>query len=87
MNGTVAQRSLVLFVVLWGVNGCGVVGPPIAPEYVGVTPVIERQKRQQAQQAGQQPQGVERTENQEPQPGDLRGQDEDLPPLRPVGTR
>lgn len=30
--------------------GCGVVGPPVAPEDVGVTPIIEKQKRQQAGQ-------------------------------------
>jgi hypothetical protein len=60
---------------------CGVIGPPIPPEDVGVTPVIERQKRQDELDAKKR----EATETQpllEPE-----GQDVNLPPLRPVGTR
>jgi predicted small lipoprotein YifL len=74
-------KSLTLALISWAIVGCGVVGGPIPPEDVGVAPVIERQKREQAQRAGAQPQ------DQEPLPSELRGQDEELPPLRPVGTR
>jgi len=52
---------------------CGVMGPPVPPEDVGVAPIIERQKARDVLDA--QP-------IMEPQ-----GQDVDLPPLRPVGTR
>jgi len=60
---------------------CGVVGPPVAPEDVGVAPVIERQKRQEALDAKER-------EAAETQPGmEPQGQEVELPPLRPVGTR
>ena len=60
---------------------CGVVGPPIPPEDVGVTPVIERQKRQDELDA-------KKRETAEPQPLlEPEGQDVNLPPLRPVGRR
>jgi hypothetical protein len=35
-----------LIALAWG--GCGVVGAPMAPEDVGVAPIIERQKRAEA---------------------------------------
>ena len=59
---------------------CGVTGSPIPPEDVGVAPVIERQKRADAEAAKRE--AVESQPVMEPQ-----GQDVDLPPLRPVGTR
>ena len=37
--------GVVLFMV--GLGGCGVLGSPIPPEDVGVTPVIERQLRRE----------------------------------------
>ena len=37
--------GVVLLMV--GLGGCGVLGPPIPPEDVGVTPVIERQLRRE----------------------------------------
>jgi hypothetical protein len=80
-------KSLTLALISWAIVGCGVVGGPIPPEDVGVAPVIERQKREQAQRAGAQPPALERPQDQEPLPSELRGQDEELPPLRPVGTR
>lgn len=70
----------------WVLAGCGVIGPPIPPEDVGLTPIIEQQKKQQAQQAVPPP-AAERAPETAPPPGELRGQDEELPPLRPVGTR
>ena len=60
---------------------CGVIGPPIPPEDVGVAPVIERQKRQDAMDAKQ------REATEPPLPMEPLGQDVELPPLRPVGTR
>lgn len=69
-----------LCVVLMAVSGCGVVGPPIPPENVGVAPLIERQKKQQAQEA-------ESAQPDAPLTIEPKGQDEELPPLRPIGTR
>lgn len=67
--------------------GCGAVGAPIAPENVGVTPTIERQKRLEALQEKQR-EAAMTTETTEPQPDPLlQGQDVDLPSLQPVGTR
>ena len=67
--------------------GCGAVGAPIAPENVGVTPTIERQKKLEALQAKQR-EAVMAAEGVEPQPDPLlQGQDVDLPALQPVGTR
>ena len=60
---------------------CGVVGPPVAPEDVGVAPIIERQKRQEALD-------TKEREAAETQPAmQPQGQEVELPPLRPVGTR
>jgi hypothetical protein len=71
---------MVVVLAIWWVAACGVVGSPVAPEDVGVAPTIERQKRfdtEASTRAGEETQPVL-----EPQ-----GQDVDLPPLRPVGTR
>ena len=60
---------------------CGVIGPPIPPEDVGVAPLIERQKRAE-------PSSTKEPETAEsPAVADPQGQDVNLPPLRPVGTR
>jgi len=65
---------------IWSLAACGVVGSPVAPEDVGVAPTIERQKRADTE-AGKQSVG-------DTQPVlEPQGQDVDLPPLRPVGTR
>ena len=67
--------------------GCGAVGAPIAPENVGVTPTIERQKKLEALQMKQREAAVA-AEGVEPQLDPLlQGQDVDLPTLQPVGTR
>ncbi len=76
--------------VLTVVTACGVVGAPIAPENVGVNPTIARQKAQLRKSGTAQPAEnasgisvpIEPMEPMEP-----KGQDEELPPLRPVGTR
>lgn len=68
-------------VVLWMSAACGVIGSPIPPEDVGIAPLIERQKKLDALEAAKQ-------EAAEEQPAtEPLGQDVDLPPLRPMGTR
>ena len=59
---------------------CGVMGTPIPPEDVGIAPLIERQNRADAEAAKRES---------EPTPTLLepQGQDVELPPLRPMGTR
>jgi hypothetical protein len=67
--------------------GCGVVGPPVPPESVGVNPTIERQKKLEALEEKQR-EAPAAAESVEPPPEPmLQGQDVNLPPLRPVGTR
>jgi hypothetical protein len=78
----------VLFGVLAGMLvACGVVGPPVPPENVGVNPTIERQKKLEALEEKQR-EAAAAAESVEPPPDAmLQGQDVNLPPLRPVGTR
>jgi hypothetical protein len=64
---------------------CGTVGAPIAPENVGVAVTIEEQKRLDAAR-GQRPTSTVPVEAGDSDPA-LQGQDENLPPLRPVGGR
>ena len=66
---------------------CGAVGLPVPPESVGVTPTIERQKKLEALEEKQR-EAAAAAESIEPQPDPmLQGQDVNLPPLQPVGTR
>lgn len=65
---------------------CGVVGPPVPPEMVGVTPVIERQKRLESQ-GGAPGAAVDQASDEGTSSVGPVGQDEVLPPLRPIGTR
>lgn len=79
--------SGVGLILLTVVAACGVVGPPVPPEDVGVNPTITRQKAQLEKTGTTQP-----TDNAAPpavsiEPVVPKGQDEELPPLRPVGTR
>jgi hypothetical protein len=63
---------------------CGTVGSPIPPEMVGVTPIIEQQKKLEAEKQ----RDAAAAESAEAQPDTmLQGQDVNLPPLQPVGTR
>lgn len=68
-------------------GGCGTVGAPVPPEDVGIGPLIERQKKLQAQQDGQEKPLLDSTPAESPQLLEPVGQDEELPPLRPVGGR
>ena len=66
---------------------CGAVGSPVPPENVGVNPTIERQKKLEAIEEKQR-EAEAAAESTEPQPDPkLQGQDVNLPPLRPEGTR
>lgn len=76
-----AGAGLALLTV---VAACGVVGPPIPPEDVGVNPTITRQKAQLEKTGTTQPADNAAAPT---APVELKGQDEELPPLRPVGTR
>jgi hypothetical protein len=62
-------------------TACGVIGSPVPPEDVGVAPLIERQKRLDALDA------KKREAEEAPPVLEPQGQDVNLPPLRPVGTR
>jgi hypothetical protein len=74
-------KITILVVAAWVSAGCGVMGIPIPPEDVGVAPVIERQKKLDALEA------KKREAEATPPVTEPQGQDIDLPPLRPVGTR
>ena len=67
--------------------GCGVAGPPVPPENVGVNPIIERQKKLEALEEKQR-EAAAAAESAEPPPDPmLQGQDVNLPPLQPVGVQ
>jgi hypothetical protein len=78
------MKGLALIAAAGLLSACGVVGAPVAPETIGVAPTIERQKKlQEALEANPRDTALE-PEEQDPA---LLGQDENLPPLRPIGTR
>lgn len=78
----------VLVIVMVGLfSACGVVGAPVPPETIGVAPMVEQQQRQQAEaMKSRQQEGVDVEDIEEPYPS-LQGEDEDLLPQYPVGTR
>ena len=88
MKTSMQRVTSVLVGVIMGVLvGCGVVGPPVPPENVGVAPTIERQKKVEALEEKQR-EAAAAAESAEPPPDPmLQGQDVNLPPLRPVGAR
>ena len=84
---TPSVTSIVAGVTMGMLVACGVVGSPVPPESVGVNPTIERQKKLEALEEKQR-EAAEAAESVEPQPDPmLQGQDVNLPPLQPVGTR
>ena len=84
---TLSVTSIVVGMMMGMLVACGVVGSPIPPESVGVNPTIERQKKLEALEEKQR-EAEEAAESVEPQPDPmLQGQDVNLPPLQPVGTR
>lgn len=66
-------------------SACGVVGAPVPPEDVGVTPIIERQKQREAAAAGR-----SGGEPGQAAPGDAMvtepPEDLPVPPVQSVGT-
>ena len=62
----------------------GVIGPPVAPEDVGVAPIIERQKKREAERLGSRVQPVPRSDK---EPMMEPGEPLPVPPLRQMGTR
>ena len=79
--------SIVAGVAMGMLVACGVVGSPIPPESVGVNATIERQKKLESLEEKQR-EAAAAAESTEPQPDSmLQGQDVNLPPLQPVGTR
>ncbi len=86
MNGMPLRSLLIVVLGPCMMMGCGVVGPPVPPEMVGVAPVIERQKRLESQ-GGAPPQPVDQVSGADTPVVGPVGQDEVLPPLRPIGTR
>jgi len=84
---TPSATSIVVGVTMGMLVACGAVGSPVPPESVGVTPTIERQKKLEALEEKQR-EAAAAAESIEPQPDPmLQGQDVNLPPLQPVGTR
>lgn len=86
------QTSYVVFACmsltfLTVVTACGVVGAPVAPENVGINPTIARQKSELKKLGVTQEAVNTSVSSDQVAPGEIKGQDEELPPLRPVGTR
>ena len=79
--------SALVGVIMGVLVGCGVVGPPVPPENVGVAPTIERQKKVEALEEKQREAAAAAESVELPPDPMLQGQDVNLPPLRPVGTR
>jgi hypothetical protein len=75
------MRTLVIIVSAGLLISCGVVGSPIAPEYVGVAVTIEKQKRQHTLE------GERETAGSAVADPSLEDYDINLPPSHPVGTR
>jgi hypothetical protein len=79
--------SILVGVITGLLVGCGVVGSPVPPESVGVNPTIERQKKLEALEEKQREAAAAAESVELPPDPMLQGQDVNLPPLRPVGTR
>lgn len=75
------MKAIVVIFASWWLAACGTVGAPIAPEEVGVAPVIERQKKADINAANREAAASE------PVVVEPQGEDVNLPPLRPVGGR
>lgn len=75
------MKELGILLLAASVAACGIVGSPVPPETVGVAKTIEEQKRRDAAEAKRREAAESLTEAEHP------GQDMNLPPLRPVGTR
>ncbi|THJ12326.1 MAG: hypothetical protein CAF43_006670 [Nitrospira sp. CG24C] len=84
---TPGTMSIVAGMMMGLLAACGSVGPPVPPESVGVNSTIERQKELEAIEEKRRG-AAAAAESSESQPDPLlQGQDVNLPPLQPVGTR
>ncbi len=84
---TPGMMSIVAGMMMGLLAACGSVGPPVPPESVGVNSTIERQKELEAIEEKRRG-AAAAAESSESQPDPLlQGQDVNLPPLQPVGTR
>lgn len=82
-----SSPSIAAGVMMVTLMGCGTVGSPIPPETVGVNATIERQKTLESLEEKRRKDAAV-IESTEPEPDSaLQGQDVNLPPLQPVGTR
>jgi len=82
-----SATPLIASIMLVILVGCGAVGSPIPPESVGVNATIERQKTLESLEEKRRKDAAV-DEPTEPEPDSaLQGQDVNLPPLQPVGTR
>ena len=92
-SGNSVRRSFWIVVAGMLVSQCGVIGTPIAPEDVGVTPTIERQKKRETERLGGQVQPAPQTEGHETgalldaEPVMEPAEALPVPPLRQMGTR
>jgi len=75
------MRAFAIIVSTGFLISCGVVGSPVPPEFVGVAPTINKQKKQHALEADRQA-----AESADPNLT-LEGHHIDLPPSQPVGIR
>jgi hypothetical protein len=88
MNESMKNVMFTLTGVITGILvGCGTVGSPVPPEFVGVNPIIERQKKLEALEEKQHEAATANESTGSSPDPTPQGQDVDLPPLRPVGTR
>ncbi len=79
--------SIVVGLSIGLVVACGVVGPPVPPENVGVNSTIQMQKKRELLDLKQREASAAAESSEPSQDPLLQGQDVNLPPLRPVGTR
>lgn len=87
---TALPRVGLMLVGLAVVSGCGVVGPPVAPENVGIGPLLEKNKqREDAERERAAKKQPAKPVEPEPSDGTSAAPEDEvvLPPLRPVGGR
>ena len=84
---TLYVRSIVAGVTMGMLVACGTVGPPVPPENVGVNATIQQQKKRELLELNQREAAAAAESAELSQEPMLQGQDVNLPPLRPVGTR
>jgi hypothetical protein len=84
---TLNATTIVAGVMIGLLAACGVVGPPVPPENVGVNATIQLQKKRDLLELKRREAAAAAESGELSQDPMLQGQDVNLPPLRPVGTR